>query len=90
MSSTPEDETVAAIHYDMVESIIDAAQTMVQMHPDSNKDQVEKMLYLFVNTMQAFIQAVPGLEEENLLLLAKKAYDIARTGDIPCVDTKLN
>lgn len=77
VSSTPEDETLATLHYDMVEQVIDAAETVIQMHPDNNAEQISKMLYLFVGAMSAFIQSVPGIQIEHVLTLAKKAHETA-------------
>jgi hypothetical protein len=89
VSSTPENDTLETIHYEMVEEIINAAETLISMHPEDKLEQTRKMLYLFVGAMQAFVQSVPGLKEDDTLTLAKKAYELAR-GQIKSVDESLN
>ena len=78
VSSTPENDTLETIHYEMVEEIINAAETLIAMHPEDKLEQTRKMLYLFVGSMQDFVQSVPGLKEEDAVTLAKKAFELAR------------
>lgn len=78
MSSTPEDQVLESIHYDMVEMITNAAVCVVEMHPDNNKEQVNKMFYLFAEAIHAFVQSMPGLDKHHVLEVAAKSFDLAR------------
>lgn len=74
MSSTPETEVVETFYYEMVEMIVNAANTFVDMHPTNNTEQVKKMVHLFTSVTAAFIDLMPGLDEEAAINLTKTAY----------------
>lgn len=81
MSSTPEEETLESMHYEIVEGVVNLTETITAMHPDDTREQVAKMIHLFTGSMCAFIQSLPGITEEMALSLAKKAYETAQKLD---------
>lgn len=81
MKSTPENDALETIYYDMVEQIVDAANTFVDMHPTSNEEQVKKMMHLFISVTAAFIDSMPGLQETTAIDVAKLAFTHAKNVD---------
>jgi hypothetical protein len=78
VKSTPENEALETIYYDMVEQIVDAANTFVDMHPTNSDEQVKKMTHLFISITAAFIDSMPGLQEATAVDVAKLAFKHAK------------
>jgi len=66
--------TVDEIYYEIVETVLNAAQTFIEETPTDKYQQVDKMCRLFVGVMAAFMDTMPSLQEEHALALAKSAY----------------
>jgi hypothetical protein len=78
VTSTPETDALETIYYEMVEQIVDAANTFVDMHPTSSDEQVKKMMHLFISVTAAFIDSMPGLQETTAIDVAKLAFQHAK------------
>lgn len=92
MNHTPtaEEEIMLAMYYDMVEEIMNAAETCIQMHPEDKPEQTRKMIYLFKSVMAAFVDSLPGIQEADVVLLSKQAYAHAQKLNAPPENGSLN